>query len=287
MEQHSIRRFKDVVVNLEDGLPAGLFLISQILKYKDTYREIPDSILEYDKKYKIIMEKPTSESVAFRQQHPVLKKFCDIPVLTSQIMGALNMLSNDNFEVVVENILKIKDIDEQAGIKELANNLIKNVSNSKLFIDIYTQLCLELRGLRCGNTTLIACIANECKDIIDKYTSLDDFSKEKKLNDLDGKIDKTKMMNYIRFIGKLYNIKLFRQSVVEYCVEKIAKQGKNIPFYIEATTELVKTIFDCYRVEQENNLLKYIQLLHRIKDDAKTCKREKFMILNLLEEKKV
>lgn len=187
-------------VIIDEELPKGVFVFTELLKLKEKYNEMPNSILEYSNnsassnnsdgiglcniQNHILMTTPTSEAINFRQHHPVFKKLGNISKIVSEIIALLNKISADNMENIVTEICGIENIKEPESIIELASLIIKKVSIDKQYVEIYAQLCNKLQHhIRAEQKytiepakypTIISCVTGKCKEIFDKYMRIAD-----------------------------------------------------------------------------------------------------------------
>jgi hypothetical protein len=290
---HSITQITDT------SLPKGIFLYSELCSFKELFKEIPESLIVFDQKNHILMETFTSDAVAFRQHHPVLKKFGNIDRLTSEIRCALNKLSNDNIDCIVKDICEIERITDADVIVELASQIMGKVSTDKQFIEVYAKACCKLQNfVKCEQepVTIISKIKEKCKRAFDSYVKIGNLSsindkfvptvEDKLLLDSDEVLDKTKILYMIQFIGHLYNLKIFRISSIDYCFKQLFNNIFNLLFCVDAITYLMKVVEETYENENKKQLDEYMNFLNRMKSDEKLVKRDQILLMNIVESYK-
>lgn len=283
-------------------IDTGIFPMPDILKYRSLFISMPDSILEYNLKNNIIMGMPTDEAVTNRQKHPVLKKIGNIKELSSKIISSLNKISDENMDAVIKDILLIENIMSPEGIEELVNMITKKVAAEKHFVQTYAKMCVNLESMKVTSEpkiSLISSISTKCKELFDKYITFQELaldggsvSKEKQeqfvnnysaMIDIDYKLDKTKVINQIAFIGHLHNFDILKKSAVDYCVDKLIVDNKKINFSIEAVTSLIKIVMPKYKKDDPSSLGKYYEKLLQIKPLCSSF-RDKCLIQDLIEK---
>lgn len=283
-------------------IDTGVFPMSDILKYKGLFMSIPPCILEYNLKNNIIMGMPTDEAVTNRQKHPILKKLGNIKEISSNIISSLNKISDDNMDAVIKDILKIENITTPEGIEELVNIITKKVAAEKHFVQTYAKMCVNLESIKTAGEqkiSLISLVSAKCKELFDKYITFQELvpdsgseSKDKRdqfinnyssMIDIDCKLDKTKVINHIAFIGHLHNFDILKKSAVDYCVDKLITDTKTINFSVEAVTSLIKIVIPKYKKDDPASLSKYYEKLMQMKPLCSSF-RDKCLIQDLIEK---
>jgi len=261
--------------------------VTELLKYKNYWNIMPECILEYNRKNKIILDIPTNEVVSERQKHPVLKIMKDTTEIKKYIMSSLNKLSNDNLDFVHSEITKNKDILTHEGLNELSSIIITKVGTDKAFTQTYANLCLKLSNIHIKQNDennkneifVTHLISKKCKELFDNFIDNKDVSKDTETIN----IEKAIIINHIKFIGHLYNLKFLKVSAINYCIDKLFQNILIVNNVTELLILLIKTIFDKYIISDLENMKKYFDQLKIVKENCKSF-REKFMIQDLLEK---
>jgi hypothetical protein len=290
---------------VDEKLPIGVLLYSELLKYKKFYNEIPESILQFDSEHEdennaencILMKNTTSDAVNFRQQHPVLKKIKNFDKITADIKWALNKVSDDNIDAIVEDICKITNITNASVINELTYQIIEKVSMEQNFLQVYAKMCSKLQyKIKCDedSETFIFKIREICKGTFDKYIKIGNIKnineeikfdkKEINLMNNEDVLDKMKITNIVKFIGHLYNIKIFRISAIDYCIRKLLNDVFDLMYCSDLIIVLIKCVETSYTKENKIQFQKYIQSIQIILQNEKLQKRDKFIIMNFIDE---
>lgn len=175
----------------------------------------------------------------------------------------------------------------------------------KCFVQTYAKLCVKLGVLKSDvddKRTFISTLSTRCKEIFDKYCNFKELeitnnserdvtTKEKYISenslliDIDAKLDKTKVINQVTFIGHLYNFGILKRSAIDYCVEKLIVTA-TINYSVEIAILLIKTILQKYIKENITNMKKYFGQLEQRVDKCQSF-RDKVLIQNLIEKNKI
>lgn len=276
--------------------PDGVYPIEQILKYKKSFQHTPECILKnYSNNF--IMNTPTNVAVTNRQRHPVLKKMCDINEINSKIIFALNKLTLSNTSEIANIIKKIDNINTFDGLDVLISHIMKNVSIEKNFTQAYAAVCSELSCITIEMDNKIVCfgelIASKYKNLFSECISNITDSKviQTTINILivdntnDHNLDKSKILNHIRFMGYTYIMELITIDTIEYCIDTIIS-NITAKFCVEMVIELLRIIFEKYKIENKSKVEKYIEQLQITIDKCSTF-RDKFLIQDFIEKHKV
>lgn len=240
-------------------------------KYKTIAIQMPLQIIEYDKQHKIINEKYTSELVKFRQQHPVLHKI-NIDSTRSQIYALFNTLIEGNVERVCDEVLKVDKITEQTNIELLSDIIINCIMKEKYFIKQYAEMCYYLK-VKKGNQ-LIMPITITCRNIYDKIIVIESDN------------EKTEIINFITFLGHLYQYDIIDNNSVDYCFNKALTTDELLiknKFIIEMLYCLLKIIHNKYSLSCSETYTYLQRHLNELKSKDNIGKRNKFMIEDMLE----
>jgi hypothetical protein len=217
------------------------------------------------------MDQPTNEAVTQRQKHPVLKIIKDTTEYQKYITSILNKLSDDNIDFVYNDLIKnITDID---GLNILVSNIMTKIGNEKYFVQTYAKLCCKLANINIKGVFLTHLISTKCKEIFDNYLS----NKE---------IDKEQNLNYIKFIGYLYNLNFLKISAINYCLNKLFQNISSLNYVIEILINFLKIIIPTYKEMDNENTKKYLEKLVIIQNECLSF-RDKFIIQDFLEKNKL
>jgi hypothetical protein len=203
---------------------------------------------------------------------------------------------------VVKDIIEIEDINTLEGIEELANTITKKISMEKHFVQTYAKMCVKLESIKTDcepKISLISTMSTKCKELFDKYVTFQELiidngsdSKEKQeqfinkysvIIDIDCKLDKTKVINQIAFIGHLHNYDILKKSAVDYCVNKLITNTKTINFSVEAVTSLIKIVVTKYKKDDPLSLSNFYEKLNQMRQLCASF-RDKCLIQDLIEK---
>lgn len=236
----------------------------EFIKYKKVFIEMPQAIIEYNKKEKIINDKQTSELVQFRQQHPVLHKM-DINVTKGSIINALNKLTEQNIVSVSEDIQKIENINTEQNIEILIDVIIKRSMTEQHFIKQYVDVCCSFQN----NIKLMKPLTNKCKILFDNF-----------INQSTNIEDKYMLINLMKLIGYLYNNKVLDSTSIDYCFHKTL-DNESLLATNKYFIEMASTLHNIVKTTYMNVYL--MQRLPIILNNKLICKRDQFMIQDMIE----
>lgn len=284
---------------------SGLYAISDLLQFKELFKDMPEDILNYNVKNNIIMMQPTNEVVTNRQKHPVLKKINNVSEISSKIISSLNKISEENISSIVDDIIKIENISTIDGINELVNIIIKKVGSEKQYLQLYASMCTKLSPIRTeidvkqNQLSVISVVSGRSKEIFDKYITLRELPKDSDkettenfisvnslLLDNENKISKDKILNYVKFIGCIYNCGILKQSAIDYCLERLLMSIPEILFGVEIVITLMKIVMPVYTKTNPSGMKKYFERLESFKEKCDKF-RDKFMIQDLIDKNKL
>jgi len=223
-------------------------------------------------------------------------EFGDIPKAKHNIKLALDMLGNEEFVIkwdtgIVYEFVKLKEAKSKTeilGVLEGITYLLSNYKNSEIISDIVCDVALQLIDLNQSELAF---------NLIDQYR---DMTSENGVTELKhmyiealrcNNKDKGKMLNNaLELVVKIKNIRLYLKissSLGEYYL-KANNYEKAINCYLDACTQvknIVKSVPEEFRVQyiNSNNLLKYYNVLVRVKEDYSKRKgeiRKKYECIN-------
>ena len=265
----------------------GTFSISKLMELKEHFKEMPNEIITYNNnKNKIIMDTTTDIMITYRQKHPIKKKIANKTINEMKIISALNKLTMENLTIIVNEIVSIDGIMTDNGIMELADNIIKKIGTDKQFTQLYVKLCMKLIRLKSkqhNQYSLIILVSNKCKNIFDSYI---ENKNNALINDIEEQLDKTKIINYIKFIGELYTNDILKIASIKYCIDQLMNKYVHdikSQYCIEIIITLMKIIIDKYTIDNKNEITMYCDKLNKMCDKCKTF-RDKFLIQDFIEK---
>lgn len=290
----------------------GAYPLELLFHYKGLFVDIPDTILAYNdaqkQTSKILRSSPTQAAVIERRKHQVLHTI-DVGATTSKILAVLNKISEENVDYVIGEIVNIDNINERECINEFVKIILEKVSKEKYYVNLYAKIFeflddkirtkLNSRSLNDSNSTYNKVLLNKSRELFEKFsklktpTQLGELSKEEKelyvgeyaiLLDVDGNIDKKKIINIVDFIGWMYNFRLLNVVSVDYCLTVLIK-NITTEYGVEAIITLLKTIKPKYASDENGHFADCVSALKTLKPTC-SASRDRFMIQDFLDGRK-
>lgn len=245
--------------------------INYILSFKDKNRKLPN----INKKFIVKFPNKKKVNIKHKIKNPwvssIEKKKKDFNI-DKKIIEFLNIISEKNFDIIVNNLKKIyiKDIN---CLKNIVNLIYNKTIIEENYIDLYVNLVLKIKNIYPSMT-----YENKKISFISIYLEKinDNFFRWNKI-DIDNTKEKQYITNNIILIGKLFSKEILCKNTLNNYLDNLFKYINNNDFAVELSCKLIKII---YKSLEHNKLLMYINILKNIDNISS---RNKFLLLDILE----
>lgn len=199
---------------------------------------------------------------------------------STNVKEILNKLSNDNFNILVKEIMNLNFASKEQ-LQELVDSIYSKAIIEQIFGPLYAKLCLELSPCCIENEGkkiyFRELLLNKCQVMFGIYTSK---SEKEEIS-----LNKMQVIGCIKFIGELYNIKLITDKIISFCIDSlIQKIPTHNAFITENICTLLTTIGKEYHVRDKITCDKYLNFIRNlIEQNNFVNKREKFMYMDLID----
>lgn len=209
----------------------------------------------------------------------------DSDKLYSNLRGQLNRLTNNNYEDIVEEIVKLIPQDDQDDnydhIQKLVELIFEKAVSESRFSVAYSHLCNKLsinyKDCQFNDILLTRCQKMFEQGFSNKSSDADQFKNLFK--------HKENLIGYIRFIGELYNCELLTDNILNNCFQVMFVNS--MEYTIECLCNLMITVSDEFTKRNHTSACECYIKLKDIKDSAKTGIKDRFRIMDLLDNTNV
>ncbi len=194
--------------------------------------------------------------------------------LYSQIRSILNKLSDDNFNVLVEEIKKLAINDEQ-HLGKLSEFIFNKALDEPKFCIRYAKLAFEFAKYEPYNNGVISfrtSIVQRCQIM---FTDIKDAPKDK-------------AKGCVNFIGELYNCNLLPNKIIYYCFSELLSMHESNIFekIIECVSTLMKISGEKFWVNNNHDAVILFDKIDLLIKKGKLCNKDKFGLMDTLDLKK-
>jgi len=270
-------------------------VVDDILKYRETNKNILEKLIPFIDK--------NMNNKKYRNNHGTWKREAPIKTnwllanklnqtestkLYSSMNDLLNKVSETNVDTVASSMLKLQ-IQTRDQMTHLVDIIIDESTKNHKFTKIYAKLCHKLM------TFYIIHLKNDNQDEDndeDKIHFRDILLTrcqeifEENIEKIDD-VDKIKLLGLAGMIGELYNLNILPSSVMLLCFNELYNNiHKNPPNVINALCSLINISGKEYFRRDYSNAELCLHFMTKIKDDESTSRREKYLVMDLIDLKK-
>jgi hypothetical protein len=206
--------------------------------------------------------------------------------LTMSIRGSLNKIFDANFNIVIEE-LKSLLFENKEQLEILVNLFFKKVvtekNNIPLYIDVTKELFCFSVTIDNKRSTFRSILLLKC------HAAFNNIMATTTNSELDGNYFKFKdeTITFMKYLGELYNNKILSSAVIKDCMATILEKvdaNSQCLYNIDIMCALFDTIK--FTIQQEDVDVYELLYSHftKIKDSKFISKKEKFMIMDIMDK---
>ena len=204
--------------------------------------------------------------------------------LYSQFRGILNKLSESNFDSLAKELLS-QSIKKREHLDKLAELIFSKAIIETKFSDTYAKLSKELSAYYIKEEEITVyfrdLLINRCqKMFIEASSSNIECGNNPNLK------TKEQVLGCITFVGDLFNNELLTKKIIFNCFQILFMNVSNKNINLESLCNLMRIVGKnfCQKCKEESLLCfnKFDELIQ----DSNLSKKEKFMIMDILDLKK-
>eukprot|EP01080_Neovahlkampfia_damariscottae_P002660 gene2660-3856_t len=218
----------------------------------------------------------------------------------SEVKFILNKLSENNYESIKKDLLAVEVKDEE--VAAVINQIFETAINNSVFSGMYADLCVDIsqtEGTIYGKSTdFKKILLNSCQTEFEKipearqeYLDAKAANKysEVELLEISGKL-KTRIIGNMSFIGELFKKKMLSALIMHEIIAKLLLNSENpeedqIEILCSLLTNIGKNLEEA--VDSRDYMDVYFDKLLEIKAEKTTSSRIRFMILDLMDLRKI
>lgn len=194
------------------------------------------------------------------------------------IKTILNKLADDNFDILLIELMSLELNNEQA-INELVNNIYQKAINEKMFTKLYVKLSKKLINVKYDeNITYKKCLLNKCQNIFEDYLKNENYT------------DKDIILGCVNLIGELYLEDLLSEKIIKGCIQLVMKKITNTmdncqqhPFIIDVLCCLLFIVFEKLNIKDNIFGNKIKKIIMNDIYNLHISQRDKFKITDLID----
>lgn len=256
--------------------------IDDILRYKDKNFNIHEQLLPYVDNFsnhKKFRTNPTSWRQNQKTNWLLTNKLNqdDTTKLYTSINDLLNKLSESNIESVINSINELKILTDK-DIQYLVNTLINESIRNHKFTELYAKLSYKLGSfyVMYNNEKIHfrEMLVSQCQDLFEEY--MQDITK----------VNEIKFTGLSRMIAYLYNFNVLSGTVIFLCFDNIYDNLHKAPsITVPSLCNFMSIVGKKYYERDIKNAEKCMQKMNTIQEDKNIGRREKYLVLDLLDVK--
>jgi hypothetical protein len=223
MDNSNIDNDQDVIEYNEDYFKDNgyKYPLEFILTVKDQYRGVHNDLSKVHKVAKVYCPPLTKGKGSIHSDEIINED--DIKILDENIKKLLNQISNNNINVVVSNIKKLK-FNTIEKLQLLAQITIKKATYEMTYVDTYAKLCKMLLDISCRETTdktFLHVLLEETKKEFEMLVIISPSEAKKLEGDDNDESDltekKRKKIGIVKFVAELYNSDVLTIKIINIC----------------------------------------------------------------------
>jgi len=199
-----------------------------------------------------------------------------------EIRLILNRLADDNIKELAEELINI-NINKKIHMEKLAEFIFLKATNEQKFCDLYSKLSKELVSYYIIDNSI-----EGKKEIFFRELLITrcQIAFNKCFSNSDQLMTKEKILGCIIFIGTLYNNFLLTNGIINSCFSILFIKISSSEYVIDSICTLMKIVGKkfCQKAPQESQIC--FEKMEKLKDSSDISKKDKFMIMDLLDLKK-
>lgn len=249
-----------------------------IINTKDLYTEIPVQIRSLNDKHRIITNINIENILNYKLKHPLFIKENIFRIFEEQsnvmekpIISNLNLITEDNFVVIFNDIINIPNILTEIGIEAFIKLLFLKIKTDTNFTGIYTKMCINFSKLKYkvnDNKN------NIVKDFLIEKLNITFNGILKNFNDY----SKKESLNFVNFIGYLYNEDIIDNDFLYFLITKIINSNN-----YDILCNLIKVVHHKFKKNNTTYIKEYVNnALIKNNKEMIVQKRIKFMLEDIL-----
>jgi translation initiation factor 4G len=194
--------------------------------------------------------------------------------LYSQVRSILNKLSDDNFDVLVEEIKKLA-ISDEIHLSKLSEFIFNKALDEPKFCVRYAKLAVEFTKYEPYNNDIMCFRTSIVKRCQIMFNEIKEAPKDK-------------AKGCVSFIGELYNYNLLPNNIINYCFNELIIMCENtiMDKIIECIFTLMKISGGkfCMNNKQDSNII--FDKINLLVKEGNLCNKDKFSLMDTLDLKK-
>lgn len=246
----------------------GLFTVDEFYAYKSKFIAMPDELIKYQL-FNSTKKRGTTASRPSVPRNNETNWLMNNKVENSEFISLLNKLSDSNSDMIFADIMKL-DIQDDKYVN-IIDILFGKILNDQKYTKLYAKLCVCLLVREQFKTLLLERTHRMFMEAIHLkgHTSVYKF--------------KEQVLNYVRFIGELYNLDILSHKIIQGCYSMIFERIKNNGLYsVEILCVFVRSNIDKFYLNKNDSVL----LFKQIESLSSVDNKDKFMLMDIIDIKK-